>query len=68
MLPRKTPQAAREAGIPLTHLYSLLRTGKLAPPAKDSSGHYVWSDADVARIFQALAGDRRQPEELPANW
>jgi hypothetical protein len=68
MLPRKTPQAAREAGIPLTHLYSLLRTGKLAPPAKDSSGHYVWSDADLERIFQALDRNRRPPEELPADW
>jgi hypothetical protein len=68
MLPRKSPLAAREAGISLTHLYSLIRNGKLAPPLKDSSGHYLWFDADFERLLQLLDNDPRRPTELPADW
>jgi hypothetical protein len=68
MLPRKTPLAAREAGITLRRLYGLIRNGKLAPPAKDSSGDYVWLDEDMERLFQVLDGARRPPTELPADW
>jgi hypothetical protein len=68
MLPRKTPRAAREAGITLTNLYSLLRSGKLAPPAKDSSGHFVWLDADLERLLRVLDAERRRPSALPADW
>ena len=39
----KTPAAATLLGVPYTQLMSLLRYGKIQPPPKDSSGHYVWT-------------------------
>lgn len=52
---RKTPVAARESGITYHRLISLMRYGKLTPPARDSSGDFIWTDADMERIRQALA-------------
>ena len=45
---RKTPAAARELGIPYTRLVNWLRSGRLAPPGRDTSGDYVWTDDDMA--------------------
>ena len=56
----KTPAAARQLNIPYSHLISLLRHGKIVPPQKDSSGDYLWTNADLAAARQALA--RRQPK------
>jgi DNA-binding transcriptional MerR regulator len=63
---RKTPIAARESGITYHRLISLMRYGHLAPPGRDSSGHFVWTDADLERIRQALAAPRTQRKE-PAH-
>ncbi len=52
---RKTPIAARELGISYTNLHNLIRYGKLTPPGRDSSGHFVWTDADLERARVALA-------------
>jgi hypothetical protein len=52
----------------LTRLHSLLRNGKLAPPAKDSARHYLWFGEDLERVLQALDAEPRGPTELPAHW
>jgi hypothetical protein len=60
MLNRKTRDVAREIGVPYTLIYSRLRSGRLAPPGKDSAGDYVWTDADVERARKELADVARQ--------
>jgi hypothetical protein len=62
---RKTPAAAQELGISYATLIGLLRYGKIEPPAKDSSGDYVWTDADLARARRAISM-RRRPEAAQA--
>jgi hypothetical protein len=52
---RKTPAAARELGVPYFTLINLIRYGKIKPPTKDTSGDYLWRDADMDRARQALA-------------
>jgi hypothetical protein len=54
----KTPEAAKQLKVAYSHLISLLRHGKINPPQKDSSGDYVWTEADLAAARQALS--RRQ--------
>lgn len=56
---RKSPTAARELGISYYQLFGLLRSDKLPPPEKDSSGDYVWTDADMEAARKALAIDLR---------
>lgn len=59
---RKTPAVAKELGIRYSRIVSALRYGKLDPPGKDTSGDFVWTDADVARLKEALQSatfDRR---------
>jgi hypothetical protein len=53
-MPIKTPQAARELHTSYTRLMSLLRYGQIEPPAKDSSGDYVWTDADLAAARRVI--------------
>jgi hypothetical protein len=57
---RKTTVAARELGVPYYTLIGLLRYGKIEPPGRDSSGDYLWTDADLVRARQALAAGRRK--------
>jgi hypothetical protein len=57
---RKTPVAARELGVPYWCLIGLLRYGKIDPPARDSSGDYLWSDDDLARARQVIEERRRK--------
>jgi hypothetical protein len=59
---RKTKDAARELGMTITRLRGMLETQKIAPPRKDSSGDYVWDDADLDRVRQAAAVDRRRKQ------
>jgi hypothetical protein len=56
----KTPVAAKQLNIPYSRLISLLRHGKIAAPAKDSSGDYVWTEADLAAARDALQQGRGQ--------
>jgi predicted site-specific integrase-resolvase len=60
MLPRKSPTAAQELGISYARLINLMRSGKLAPPKKDSSGDYLWTEADMEAARKALMIDRRK--------
>jgi len=64
---RKSPVAAKELGISYYRLISLLRSEKLAPPRKDSSGDYVWTDEDVAAARKVLAEDLRRKEAGSSN-
>jgi hypothetical protein len=58
----KTPAAAKALNIPYSHLVSLLRHGKIVPPTKDSSGDYLWTEADLSAAQQVLA--RRTPKRV----
>lgn len=57
---KKSPEAALAANTSYTRLMSLIRYGKLAAPAKDSSGDYVWTDADIERVKQAINSTRKE--------
>lgn len=68
MQTRKSPIAARELGVPYYRLIGLLRSEKLQPPQKDSSGDYVWTDADLEAARQAMAIDyRRKRLDVPTQ-
>jgi hypothetical protein len=60
----KTPGVCRELSCTYSLLANLMRSGRLAPPQKDSSGDFVWTPADVERARAALAS-RRRPQERP---
>jgi hypothetical protein len=58
---RKTPAAARELGITYHRLIGLVRFDKLdQPPQRDSSGDFIWTDADLERARAALQIDHRR--------
>jgi hypothetical protein len=63
----KTPQAARELGVSYWKLCALLRSDKIPFPAKDTSGDYVWSAADLERARAAMQVDRRRKEARSAS-
>jgi hypothetical protein len=56
---RKTPVAARELRVSYHRLINLMRFGKIDPPERDSSGDYVWTQADLDRAAAALQAGRR---------
>lgn len=62
---RKTPIAAAELGVTYHRLMGLVRFAKIAAPTRDSSGDYLWTDADLERARQALA-NLRQRKAVPA--
>jgi hypothetical protein len=56
---RKTPIVAELLGVGYYRLISLMRSKHLAPPAKDTSGDYVWTDSDIERARRALDREGR---------
>jgi hypothetical protein len=62
----KTPAVADLIGVSYCCLINLLRSRRLAPPQKDTSGDYVWTVEDIERARQALLSGRRRQEESPA--
>jgi hypothetical protein len=56
----KTPVVARELGVGYWRLLGLLRSGKINPPVKDSSGDYLWSARDLEAARAALGIDHRR--------
>ncbi len=56
----KTGAVARELAIPVSRLRSLIVTGRLAPPEKDSSGDFIWRSEDIEQARAALQVDRRR--------
>jgi hypothetical protein len=57
---RKTPIAVRELATTYHRLIGLIRFGKITPPARDSSGDYLWTNADLERAREALKIDHRR--------
>jgi hypothetical protein len=63
----KTPEAACALGVTYHRLIGLVRFRKIIPlPEKDSSGDYLWSQADLGRARQALRPLREQQEAAHA--
>jgi hypothetical protein len=56
----KTSDVMRQEGVGYWWLMTRIRSGKLPPPRKDSSGDFVWSDEDIARVRQLKALPKRQ--------
>jgi hypothetical protein len=61
----KTPIAAKQLGVPVYKLASLIRFQKITPPEKDTSGDYIWAAADIERARAALAQGRSR-KAVPA--
>src|SRR5262249_27563643 len=66
-IPKMTTVVARELGITYARLCSLLRTGRLAPPEKNTAGDYLWFDEDVQRARAALRFLERQENKEKAD-
>jgi predicted site-specific integrase-resolvase len=62
----KTAGVAKHLGVSYAKLFELMRRGRLIPPAKDSSGDYIWSDEDIRRAGDALASTRARKAAVPA--
>jgi hypothetical protein len=60
----KTTAAAREIGIPPSHLSSLIRSGKVPALPKDSSGGYLWGPDALEAARKAITIDRRRKAVL----
>jgi hypothetical protein len=41
-----------------------MRYGKLEPPQRDTSGDFIWTDADLERARKALSLPRGRREEV----
>jgi hypothetical protein len=61
----KSTAAARQLGVTYSRLFTLIREGKEVPPAKDSSGDYVWTEQDVEAARQALAARGQRRAQTP---
>jgi hypothetical protein len=57
----KSSAAARALGVPYYRLFELIRSGKLPPPPKDTSGDYVWSEQDIEAARRALMARQPRP-------
>lgn len=55
---RKSPVVAKELGISYFRLIGLLRSRKISPPEKDSSGHFAWNDSDLEAARKAIQKGR----------
>jgi hypothetical protein len=55
----KSPAAARLLGISYYRLMGMIRSDRVFPPRKDSSGDYIWAEADLRAVREALARGRR---------
>lgn len=55
---RSTTSAAAILGVPYFRLAYLIRARRISPPARDDTGNYAWSEADIERARAALAARR----------
>jgi hypothetical protein len=62
----KTPQLCKHLKVGYWRIMSMIRSGKLPEPAKDTSGHYVWGPDDVEAARQALSVDYRRKQHRQA--
>ncbi|MBL8798764.1 MAG: hypothetical protein JNM56_33030 [Planctomycetia bacterium] len=63
MLFLKTPVAAERLGVSYWRLMGLLRSRKITPPNRDSSGDFIWLEADLDRARQAMGLDATDGRE-----
>ena len=63
----KSRAVADQLGVSYWRLFGLLRSGRIAPPGKDSSGDFVWLPEDVERARAALGAGGRRPEGAAAH-
>jgi DNA-binding transcriptional MerR regulator len=54
----KSSAAAARLGVPYYTLHNLIRSGKVPPPQRDTSGDFVWTERDLARARRALSRRR----------
>jgi hypothetical protein len=54
-MPLKTQAMCRQEKFGYWQVVGLLRSGRIHPPQKDSSGDFVWTAADIERVRKALA-------------
>ena len=62
----KSPIAAQRVGTAYHNLIVFIRTKAIPAQARDSSGHYLWSEDDIKRARQAMADRRRRRNRAPA--
>jgi predicted site-specific integrase-resolvase len=60
----KTRAVCELLGVRYTYLANWLRDGRLTPPAKDSSGDFIWTPEDIERARAALTARRRRGEAV----
>jgi hypothetical protein len=66
MLWCKSRAAADQLHVSYWQLFNLLRTNQLQPPAKDTSGDFVWMPEDIERARLTLAARRAKRKAVPA--
>jgi hypothetical protein len=54
-MPLSTRAVEKLLGVSYTQLHYLINTDRMAPPQKNISGGYEWTDEDVERARTALA-------------
>lgn len=59
----KSMAAAKELGVSYHQLFGLLRSNKVNPPLKDSSGDYLWTEEDLKTAREQL--DRMKGCQTP---
>jgi hypothetical protein len=58
----KTAPLCRSEKWSIWAVYNAIRSGAVAPPAKDESGDFQWGAADIARLREYLAASRARRE------
>jgi hypothetical protein len=58
-MPKKTQEVADLLGVKYYQLRELIRCRKIAPPPKDASGDYAWTEAAIDAARQVIAARRR---------
>jgi hypothetical protein len=66
MSPRKTREVIQSENITPHQLRYALCSGRFIPPGKDASGDFIWFDADVVRLREALRATRPRRRREPA--
>ncbi len=63
----KTREVLQELNASYHRVHSVLRSGKVTPPAKDVSGDFAWTAQDVEAVRHAMTIDRRRKDAREAH-
>jgi hypothetical protein len=63
----KTFEAAQEIGVDYGNLHNAMQRGYVPRPAKDRSGHLIWSAADIANARRILAARKKRKPSAAAG-